>query len=313
MASGEQRIRSFLFYLCLAVFLIGVPLILSFALSYKFNPRTFKFTKAGLVSLKTQPPGASIYLNNKLLNEKTPATINELLPDNYNIRLELEKHYPWQGNINVEAGNVTRLEKIILFPLRPNIKQLNKEKISSFWVDKEKNKIYYVDAESNAVFRSDLEGEDFEEIGDLSEVGASQKKWKISPDKKKILLFNPHQVAVAYLEQQEEAEQIDFPIILDYSNRKINDVFWHSDSYHLIIVADRNIEVTEARSEPGTVNLVNLNKRNAPVFYDEAQDVLYFLDSQQAPDAKFYDNIYKLELSTRLFSLQDLIKQKSRE
>lgn len=306
----EQRIRSFLYHICVAIFLIGLPMILSFALSYKFNPRTFKFTKAGLVSIKTQPQGASIYLNGKLLEDRTPATINELLPGSYNIKLELEEYYPWQSNAYVDAGKVTRLEKVILFPLRANVKQLNKEKITSFWVDKEKGKVYYLDAEELAVFRSDLEGNDFEETGDLSGVSAAQKKWKVSPDRKKILLFSQHQIAVVNLEQQNKPVDMQEAVILEYSDYRINDAFWHSDSYHVILVTDRDIQVTEAKSEPMTVSLVNLYKRNAPVFYDESNDTLYFLDTQKAADGKLYDNVYKLELGSRLLPLQGLIKER---
>ena len=309
----EQRIRSFLYHICVAIFLIGLPMILSFALSYKFNPRTFKFTKAGLVSIKTQPQGASIYLNGKLLDDRTPATINELLPGSYNVKLELEEYYPWQSNTYVDAGKVTRLEKVILFPLRANVKQLNKEKITSFWVDKEKGKVYYLDAEELAVFRSDLEGNDFEETGDLSGVSAAQKKWKVSPDRKKILLFSQHQIAVVNLEQQNKPVDMQEAVILEYSDYRINDAFWHSDSYHVILVTDRDIQVTEAKSEPMTVSLVNLYKRNASVFYDESNDTLYFLDTQKAADGKLYDNVYKLELSSKFSPFQEFIKPRRDE
>ncbi len=114
----EQKVRAFLFYLSVFIFLAGLPFILPFALGYKFDRRNFKFSKTGLIVIKTQPQGASIYFDKKLINDKTPATLNELLPGTYNMRLELERYYPWHDDINVEAGKVTRLEKVILFPLR---------------------------------------------------------------------------------------------------------------------------------------------------------------------------------------------------
>ena len=119
--SSDQKIRAFLFYLSVAIFLLGLPLILSSTLGYKFDRRTFKFTKAGLIALKTQPAGASVFLDDRLLNLKTPANINELLPGRYHIELELEEHYPWSGYVDVEAGKVARVEKIILFPPCPGI------------------------------------------------------------------------------------------------------------------------------------------------------------------------------------------------
>ncbi len=109
----EQRIRAILFYLSVLIFLMGLPPILSSTLGYNFDKRTFKFTKAGLIVLKTQPQGASVYLDKKLLSFKTPATINELLPGKYELKFEMDKYYPWSGEVEVGAGKVTRLEKII--------------------------------------------------------------------------------------------------------------------------------------------------------------------------------------------------------
>ena len=141
----EQKIRSVLYYASVLVFFMSLPYILSYALGFKFNPRTLKFTKTGIIAIETQPAGASVYLNGVLLDKKTPVTVQELLPGKYNVRIELERHYPWSSDTTVEGRRVSRLDKIILFPLRPNAKKLNKEKISSFWVDKERGRIYYVD------------------------------------------------------------------------------------------------------------------------------------------------------------------------
>ena len=107
----EQEIRAVLFYLCVAVFFAGLPVILSFSLGYKFNPRTFKFTQTGIISLKTQPAAADVYLNGKPLDMKTPATINELLPGSYNVKVGLKGYYPWIYQANVEPRKVTRFEK----------------------------------------------------------------------------------------------------------------------------------------------------------------------------------------------------------
>jgi len=313
MVSKEQKIRAILFYLSLFIFLAGLPFILSFALGYKFDTHTFKFTKTGLIVIKTQPQGAKVYLGKRLLNETTPLTINELLPGNYNLTLELGQHYPWSSEVRVEAGQVMRLEKIILFPLRPDIQQLNKSKISSFWVDKEKERIYYLNQEENIIYKSDLEGEHFAEIGSLPETLTPPTDWKISLDKEKLLCFNPHQIAVVYLEPRNKLPDMDQSFVFDYPNHRIIDVFWHSDSYHLILVTDTTIEVSEAKPGIPAVNLVNLNKRDISAFYDNGTDTLYFIDSQKATDGRFYDNVYKLELGTKLFHPRELIKPKPNE
>ncbi|MDD5432423.1 MAG: PEGA domain-containing protein [Candidatus Omnitrophica bacterium] len=310
--SAEQRIRAVLFYVSVFIFVAGLPLILSFALGYKFNTKTLKFTKTGLIVIKTQPSGASIYFDNRLLNEKTPATIQELLPGNYNVRLSLEKYYDWFGEINVDAGKVSRLEKIIFFPLRSNIKQLNKDSISSFWLDKEKEKIYYSSDTDNLIYISDLDGGHFTEIGILPDTVKNPKKWKISPDREKVLCFDYRQVAVSLLAVRNKDYYTDPEIIIENENQRIIDLFWHSDSYHFILVTDKNIEVLEAKAAAAPVTLITLNKRNVSSFYDERNDVLYFIDSQKAEDDRLYDNVYKLDLNPKSSPFINLIKPKEK-
>ncbi|PIP19629.1 MAG: hypothetical protein COT38_00560 [Candidatus Omnitrophica bacterium CG08_land_8_20_14_0_20_41_16] len=312
---SEQRIRGVLFYLSVVIFFTGIPFILSFALGYKFNSHTFKFTKTGLISIKTQPPGARIYLGSKLLPEKTPATINELLPGVYDIRLELERYYSYGTQVQVEPRKVTRLEKVILFPTRPNIKQLNQGKIASFCVDKEKGSIYYLNQDENAIYESNLDGEEFKEISNLP-MGFNYppKELKVSFDREKILIFNNHQICVVYLNQKNNLPYYQPPLILNYPAQEIEHVFWHSDSCHLVLITDKNIAVLEAtpKSNPTgidlpaplkegshQINLVNLNSKALGVFYEVNKDVLYFSDYERGADGIIYENIYKLELNSK--------------
>lgn len=308
--SNDQRIRAVLFYLSVTIFFIGLPAILSSSLGYKFDPRTFKFTKTGIISLKTQPQGASIYLDGKLLNDKTPATINELLPGSYNLKLELKYHYSWLFQVNVEPRKVVRLEKIILFPMRPDIEQLNQDKVSRFWLDKDNSRIYYFNREGGVLYESDLKGERFKEIGDIpAGFIPFPKELKLSPDKAKLLIFNAHQIAVLYPKPQGDPSSAQPPVLLNFPGQQINNVFWHSDSYHLVLVTDRNIKVTEMQGRSGLVNLVNLNSRVSQVFYDTNNDTLYFMDSQTGgEEGVAYDNVYKLELNKKAVLLDDLIK-----
>jgi hypothetical protein len=305
--SGEQKIRVFLFYLSVLFFFVTLPFILSFALGYKFDLRTFKFTKTGLIAIKSEPANADIYLQDKLLDEKTPASISELLPGQYNIRVELAKYYPWQGEISVHAGQVTRIENIILFPLRPLIKQLNKAKISLFWADFINHRLYYVDRQDNIIYTSDFDGERFEMTGVLPQSSAQLKGWKVSADREKLICFNLREVLIIPL----LAGTDKAPIMLEHPNSRVLDIFWHSDSYHFILLTDKKIEVCEAKENAAPVTLVTLNKKNAPAFYDPDNDALYFLDSQAGSDGKLYDNVYKLELGRKKDSIQELIKPSS--
>jgi len=309
----EQRIRAFLFYLSVLIFITGLPLILSSSFGYKFDRRNFKFARTGLIALKTQPPGANIYCDQKLLNDKTPATLNEFLPGRYIVRLELKDHYPWVADVQVEAGKVSRLEKIILFPLRSNVKKLNRERLSAFWVDQDREIIYYVNQEENSVYRSDLNGEHYEKLADITAIFPPPIKWVVSPDEKKLLYFNEHQIGLANIRPHKEQSLSPPSFILNYSPGKIAQIFWHSDSYHLVLISDQDIAVLEAKPDTLPTVLVTLSKKDNALFYDARRGALYFLDYQTAADGKMYNNLYKLELNAENYPLHEFIKLKSNE
>jgi len=295
--------------LSVAVFFSGLPLILPSALGYKFNPHTFKFVKTGIISLKTEPPGADVYLNGRLLETKTPATINELLPGTYNLKIALKEHYPWILDVQVKPREVARFEKVILFPTRPNIKQLNQDQVSAFWIDKEGERVYYFNQEENILYKSNLDGEEFIQIGSLPpDFSALPKELKISPDRQKMLLFNAHQICALAIKGQGELSYFKPPLILNFSNKQINDVFWRSDSYHLILVTNKDVEVLETEEKSQPVILVNLGKKNSGIAYDSDRDTLYFMDTQKGDDGISYSNAYKLELSNKENLLNDLIR-----
>lgn len=293
---------------------MGLPVILSSALGYKFDRRTFKFAKTGIIFLKTQPLGAGVYLNDRLLEEKTPLTLNEMLPGRYRVKIVLKDHYPWSAEINVESGKVSRFDKIILFPERSNIKQLNKQWATSFWFNEKDNYIYYLDREDGCVYKTDPEGQESDKITCLpaGQLGVPVK-WVLSPDKKKILCFGPRLAAVLFPQAEDDLNGRYEPFMLDFAYSGIRNMYWHSDSYHLIAVTDNKIMVLEARPNSSAVTLVNLNKKDAVTYYNSESDTLYFSDVQQGADANLYENIYKLELNNRIFPFLDFIKQRQND
>ncbi len=309
----EQSIRTVLFYMSLAIFFLGLPFILAFSLGYKFDPRTLKFTRGGLIMIKTVPGGASVFLNKLLVKDKTPVMLNELIPGTYQIDLELEGHYSYFAEVRVEPGKVVRLEKVILFPLRPDIQKLNKEKISAFWIDEIKAAVYYIDKESKTIYTSDLEGDHFKEAASFPPLIPPPKRWELSPDRDKLLFFNAHEIGLVYLGAEEHPAVRERMFTVQFPYDTINEVFWYSDSYHLVMLTDKKVMITEARQDAIPVSLIPLNKKNATGSYDVRTDTLFFIDAQEAVDGKMYDNLYKIELHNRLYPFSDFIRLKPNE
>jgi hypothetical protein len=313
--SVDQKIRTVLYYLSVSVFLIGLPFILAFSFSYKFDRRNFKFTKTGIISVRTQPQGATVEFDKQTMVDKTPMSLSELLPGKYTLKLELEGYYPYTSEIDVQAGKVTRIEKIILFPLRPDIQQINKERISFFWRDEAQALLYYVNRDENTLYRSDLEGVHFEYVCSFTPITPLPKKWEVSPDRTKVFYFNPRQVGIITLPQGKKKAVVENTVILNFPSDVISDAFWYGDSYHVILICSKRILICETRTDASPVTLVNLSKRNATGFYDQHTDSLYFMDSQEAPDGNMYDNLYRLEMRNRVypFALPDFITLKGLE
>jgi len=127
------RIRRLLFILFAIAFLIIAPLTAFYAAGYKIKigwPPNFNqtFQKTGMFIFDTKPPGAKIYLNDKpqrlffkkyFSGEesyiKTPAKIKNLLPKEYDVKLELAGYWLWQKKLTINPGESTFAEDINLF------------------------------------------------------------------------------------------------------------------------------------------------------------------------------------------------------
>jgi hypothetical protein len=235
------------------------------------------------------------------------------LPGIYRVELALEDYYPYTADVEVLADRVSRIEKIILFQLRPDIQQLNKERFTHFWIDEPRGVIFYVNRENNSIYRSDMAGEHLELISVFSPLIPPPKNWLLSFDREKMLYFNIHQIGVLGLSQDKKHSPEEKPVLLNYPNDAIQDVLWYSDNYHLIVVTDKKIDVIEANPTAAAVTIVNLNKKNSSAFYDPRNDALYFSDSQKAADGNLYDNLYRLELKKKLYPFQELMGIKANE
>jgi hypothetical protein len=110
-------LRKIFFYLFVALYVILCPLTILYALGYIFRPGGEQgLVTTGLIYLATAPPGATVYLDNKRYREKTPTILRDLLPGDYNIRLQLKRHKSWAQTVPVESKKANVLERVLLLP-----------------------------------------------------------------------------------------------------------------------------------------------------------------------------------------------------
>jgi hypothetical protein len=99
----------------IVAFLIIAPILLLYTSGFSYNFKKGSLQKTGALVLETEPTGALIYLNDQLIPEKTPARLNNITPDNYEIRIEKAGYYPWSKKLSVKDQETTFAENIVLF------------------------------------------------------------------------------------------------------------------------------------------------------------------------------------------------------
>ena len=110
-------LRKIFFYIFLIIYLLACPVIILYAFGFILKPDTSKpIIKTGLIYLSTVPPGASIYLDDKLQDPKTPASLPDLDPADYTVRLVMGNYQDWSHDITVIPNNASLFDKILLIP-----------------------------------------------------------------------------------------------------------------------------------------------------------------------------------------------------
>lgn len=112
-------LRKILFYVFLSLYLVLCPLIILYGLGYIFTPKVEEgFAKTGLIHFETVPAGASILIGNKQYTEKTPATVRNLLPGIYDVKIVHPAFQAWERKVNIQPGKAVAFDKILLIPER---------------------------------------------------------------------------------------------------------------------------------------------------------------------------------------------------
>lgn len=116
VAEKRHRIMLFVGYGLLAV-AVAIGLLLLIYRSWYGYSVTFdgKVEQSGLVFFSTNPNGATITANGKLLSDRTNARIS-LQNGHYNITMSLSGYHSWQHDIYVQGGDVQHFNYPLLFP-----------------------------------------------------------------------------------------------------------------------------------------------------------------------------------------------------
>lgn len=110
-----QKYRRLLVFMLALLFFIAAPLLILYTAGYRYNIQTRQIQRTGILSIDTQPQGASIYIDNTLVNEQTDVVIANIIPGNYEVRIEKDGYYPWKKRLDVNANLSTFVKELQLF------------------------------------------------------------------------------------------------------------------------------------------------------------------------------------------------------
>lgn len=112
------KIRVFLFLLTILVVGIAGVFVSYYARGYRLDFKTLRFQPNGILVLKSEPDGASVYVNGEL-KTATNATIS-LSPGTYDISVKRDGFFSWNKRMLIEKEIVTQAS-ISLFKNAPSL------------------------------------------------------------------------------------------------------------------------------------------------------------------------------------------------
>ncbi len=218
------------------LFLSAAALLILWASGYKYNFQAGKFEKTGLIYLVSKPKKTKIYLNNKLVKEKTPARLGYILPGKYKVEIKKKGYLSWSKEIEVSAGKVTRFEDIVLFLENPESSEIAKN-TKEFHLSPDKEKVLYFSQNLNVYnFR--------DQKTNTIETTKAIKFLQWSDDSEKILFKNNGEYFVYELDDKKlsslKLEGIENP----------DKILWHPKNSEILFVSkDENLYSTNLQGK----------------------------------------------------------------
>jgi len=147
MTIKQRRI----FYIVLiGLFFILTPLLIFYALGFRYNTDYNKFQKTGALYIRSNPSNATIEIDGKAKSFITPDKILSLLPGEYNLKISKSGYYDWTKKLEVKSYQTTFAEDIYLFSSTQSIDSLAEGGITNFSTSPNRKVFVYVSLKNNS-------------------------------------------------------------------------------------------------------------------------------------------------------------------
>jgi len=98
-----RRVRRFIFYIFLGLFIILAFVVVLYAQGYSFDWQKKSLVATGAFYFKSYPEKAKIYLDNEYKG-KTNKFIKRLIPKKYDIKISKPGYHDWKKTLVIMTG-----------------------------------------------------------------------------------------------------------------------------------------------------------------------------------------------------------------
>ncbi len=265
------------FWLFFLAFVFITPIVVFQSLGYKFNFREKKIQRTGIISVKTFPEDAKVFLSDRQINKHSPCVIRELLPGDYTLSIEKEGFFEYKVSVIVRPFCVSDIDVTLV----PQIKSMEKLKLGlsiyKFFIVEhllEKEIIAFTD---EGIY---LISADFKNIKRLISLGMDKTVVEtiegLKSGKNKFVFWNQHNIWLLKISHSLEEED---SLALIYSAKDvIRDVFFGIKENYLIIHDGIMVNAFDIKNYSFPVTIFELKSIVAKIFYDLNANILYVRD-----------------------------------
>lgn len=330
------KVRRILSSIFIILFLTITPAIMLYAAGYRLGKNGLSIQRTGMFIIDSKPKGAKILIDDKLQKTwsismfdeskdiTTPAKIKNLLPGEYELKIEMDGYWSWQKKLTISPGASTFAENIYLFKnnlpiqvapadmeyihLSPNKNQaviLSDDLITFLNLTDESKKTTKLNnlTEKNILWSEDQNKiiidnylynlADLNSVIDLKKITTNSFNYKWSGNN----LYYQDKSSIYQLEPSNLAKKI-------VSNKIFNDYLIKNNYLYLIIKTNQtiNLEVIDITKNqniksinlPASGNYSFINaEQNLLNLYDNNHKTLYLIDPMSAyqPLAEIINNV----------------------
>jgi hypothetical protein len=95
-------------------FFVTVPFMLLRTAGYRWNPVKQSIERTGIIEVESVPSGAAVWLDGQLQTSATPASLRNLVPGDYDVRVYKAGYRDWSKRLTVESGRTVFTSKVTL-------------------------------------------------------------------------------------------------------------------------------------------------------------------------------------------------------